>query len=63
MTVSQLKEIGEYLIDIHGQNDNQSLLRNKNQVEYIDNYSGSKLLLVKEEYRNSLAEFRSIDKK
>ncbi|NLK68293.1 MAG: DNA repair protein RecN [Clostridiaceae bacterium] len=63
VTVSQLKEIGEYLIDIHGQNDNQSLLRNKNQVEYIDNYSGSKLLLVKEEYRNSLAEFRSIDKK
>lgn len=63
VTVSQLKEIGEYLIDIHGQNDNQSLLRNKNQVKYIDNYSGSKLLLVKEEYRNSLAEFRSIDKK
>lgn len=63
VTVSQLKEIGEYLIDIHGQNDNQSLLRNKKQVEYIDNYSGSKLLLVKEEYRNSLAEFRSIDKK
>ena len=27
--MSQLKAIGEYLIDIHGQNDNQSLLRNQ----------------------------------
>ncbi len=63
VTVSQLKEIGEYLIDIHGQNDNQSLLRNKNQVEYLDSFSGSTLLTMKDEYRKNLSEFRNVDKK
>lgn len=63
VTVSQLKEIGEYLIDIHGQNDNQSLLRNKNQVEYLDSFSGSTLLTIKDEYRKNLSEFRKVGKK
>jgi len=63
VTVAQLKEIGEYLIDIHGQNDNQSLLRNQAQVDYLDKFSGSDLLREKEEYRELLARFREIDRK
>lgn len=63
VTVSQLKEIGEYLIDIHGQNDNQSLLRNQAQVDYLDKFSGSELLREKEEYLKFLTEYREIDRK
>lgn len=58
VTVAQLKEIGEYLIDIHGQNDNQSLLRNQSQVDYLDKFSGAELLKEREEYRELLAKFR-----
>ena len=36
--MAQLKEIGEYLIDIHGQHDNQSLLRNKAQIDYLTRF-------------------------
>lgn len=63
VTVSQLKEIGEYLIDIHGQNDNQSLLRNQAQVVYLDEFSGSELLREKEEYKELLMKFRETDRK
>ncbi|NLO40908.1 MAG: AAA family ATPase, partial [Ruminiclostridium sp.] len=48
VTVAQLKEIGEYLIDIHGQHDNQSLLRNKAQIDYLDMFSGNGLLSERE---------------
>lgn len=63
VTVSQLKEIGEYLIDIHGQNDNQSLLRNKAQSLYLDMFSGEKLQAEKESYRQVLDRFREISDK
>lgn len=63
VTVAQLKKIGEYLIDIHGQNDNQSLLRNQAQIDYLDKFSGSELLREKEEYQKLLADFRQIDRK
>ncbi|MBU0650675.1 AAA family ATPase, partial [bacterium] len=33
-----LKEIGAYLIDLHGQHDHQSLLDPKNHIEFLDNF-------------------------
>lgn len=36
VTVTQLREIGEYLIDIHGQHAHQSLLRTDNQRDLLD---------------------------
>ena len=63
VTVSQLREIGEYLIDIHGQNDNQSLLRNKAQADYLDMFSGDSLLAEKESYQKALGRFLEIKTK
>lgn len=40
VTVTQLREIGEYLIDIHGQHAHQSLLRNENQRDLLDAHGG-----------------------
>ncbi|NLY18307.1 MAG: DNA repair protein RecN [Clostridiaceae bacterium] len=62
-TVSQLRAVGEYLIDIHGQNDNQSLLRNKAQIDYLDRYSGPALLSEKDEYKKALMKFNEVKKK
>ena len=36
VTATQLREIGEYLIDIHGQHAHQSLLRPENQRDLLD---------------------------
>ena len=39
-TAQQLKEVGEFLIDIHGQHAHQSLLRLDAQRQLLDAYAG-----------------------
>lgn len=39
-TVQQLKDVGEFLIDIHGQHAHQSLLRQDAQRQLLDAYAG-----------------------
>jgi DNA repair protein RecN (Recombination protein N) len=40
-TVQQLKEIGEFLVDIHGQHAHQSLMRAPAQRDLLDGYAGN----------------------
>lgn len=40
VTVRQVKELAEYLIDIHGQHEHQSLLHKKKHMEILDTYCG-----------------------
>jgi len=50
VTIGELKEIGELLVDLHGQHDNQSLLDAKKHIEVIDNFAGKDLYKLKEKY-------------
>ena len=59
-TVSILKEIGELLINIHGQHDNQALLHADKHIDILDGYVGDTGLLAK--YKNTFAELKSIHK-
>src|SRR5262249_33833366 len=43
-TLAQVKELGEILIDIHGQHEHQSLLRPAAQRELLDAYAGAAAL-------------------
>lgn len=54
VTVAMLKAIGERLVDIHGQHDNQSLLRVETHIGLLDLFAGEKLARVKEEYQKEL---------
>ncbi len=45
VTVSQLREIGRELVDIHGQNKHHSLLRKPVQLNLVDSASGNDALL------------------
>lgn len=60
-TVSVLREIGEMLITIHGQHDNQILLAPEKHIEVLDSYGESGELL--EDYRNSFRSLQSMAKK
>lgn len=51
VTLSMLKEIGEYLINIHGQHDNTSLLSVKNHIEFLDKFGGKILDNALDEYK------------
>lgn len=53
VTVAQLREAGEFLVDIHGQHEHQSLVRAAAQRELLDAYGGleAQALRVAELYR------------
>jgi DNA repair protein RecN (Recombination protein N) len=58
-TVSMLKEIGERIIDIHGQHDNQSLLRTESHIELLDSFGGEKIYNLRQDYHNLLSEYKN----
>lgn len=41
--VTMLKQVAEYLIDIHGQHEHQSLLKREKHLEILDKFAGKKL--------------------
>ena len=58
-TVAMLKEIGQRLIDIHGQHDNQSLLRVETHIQLLDLFAGERLFSVKSAYQEELEQLRA----
>ena len=48
VTVAQLRELGELLLDVHGQNDGQRLLDEKYHLEYLDSFG--EVSEIKKEY-------------
>ncbi|MCD8116722.1 MAG: DNA repair protein RecN [Oscillospiraceae bacterium] len=41
VTVAQLRQLGGYLVDIHGQNDGRQLLDESRHIDYLDAFSGA----------------------
>ena len=46
VSVSVLRQLAPYLIDIHGQNDGQKLLDEQHHIDYLDGYAGLDDLLA-----------------
>lgn len=42
-TANVLREIGDYLIDIHGQHEHQTLFRKEKHLEFLDDFGGLKV--------------------
>ncbi len=60
VAASFLKAIGERLIDIHGQHDNQSLLKTENHIELLDAFAGEEMQKLKAEYSELLGQYRKV---
>ncbi|MCD8087643.1 MAG: DNA repair protein RecN [Oscillospiraceae bacterium] len=56
VTVAQLRQLGGYLVDIHGQNDGRQLLDESRHIDYLDSFSGAEKELVA--YRAAYAAFQ-----
>lgn len=61
VNVFVLKAIGETLVTIHGQHDNQILMAPERHIEILDSYAESEALI--EDYHSSFRELQSIAKK
>ncbi len=60
VTATQLREIGEYLIDIHGQHAHQSLLRPESQRDLLDAHGNHQTL--RQTVQSSWKAWRSVER-
>lgn len=60
VTVNELKEFMQEMIDIHGQHDNQTLLNVATHNKLLDDFSGLKILGIKTKYRKRYQEYLEI---
>ena len=60
VTVNELKSFMSKFIEIHGQNDNQSLLDNKFHLKYLDGFSGEKIFGIKKQYKEKYQRYTEI---
>ena len=60
VNVSLLKEVGEYLVDMHGQSDHLSLLKVNQHIKLLDRFA--KISLPLENYRKTYRELTKINR-
>ena len=60
VTVKQIKELAELLLDIHGQHEHQSLLKESKQKEILDLYCSDKLADLKQELKEVYKEYKAV---
>jgi DNA repair protein RecN (Recombination protein N) len=60
VTVTQLKEFMKNIIDIHGQNDNQTILEKDSHIGYLDSFIDKKIINIKTEYRTLYSQYNNI---
>lgn len=62
VTVNELKEFMSEIIDIHGQNDNQTLMEKHEHIKYLDNFIGNDIYKIKNEYSQLFNQYNEIKK-
>lgn len=60
VTVNELKEFMKKMIEIHGQNDNQNLLDNKEHIKYLDSFNRTEIEKLKEENKKLYEKYLEI---
>ena len=62
-TLSMVRQISSYLVDIHGQHEHQSLLDVKLHLEFLDDFIGNKIKPLKEKVSDKYNKIKDINKK
>lgn len=60
VSLNLIKELGDILVDLHGQHEHQSLLRTETHIDFLDNYSGNQSIL--NTYRSFYSELKLKEK-
>lgn len=58
VTISLLKEVGTYLIDIHGQNEHQELMESENHIYLLDYFDQDTIHPLLESYQEDYTVYR-----
>ncbi|MDB4868191.1 MAG: recN [Cohnella sp.] len=60
VTLSMLREVGEHLVNLHGQHEHQSLLRTDRHLEWLDQFAGDSMIKDKAEYRELFRQYQNV---
>jgi len=63
VTIRLLKDIGSYLIDIHGQNEHQELMQSENHITLLDHFGKEDIAPLKKEYQKNYQEYKMLKKR
>lgn len=61
VTVSLLKQVMKYIIDIYGQHQHQSLLDEQNHIQILDSFCGSSIIEIKKQYKALYEQTKEIE--
>lgn len=59
VTLQDLRKVMQELLDIHGQHETQTLLKQKYHLKLLDDYAEDKYLSTKEKYQNVFNQYKS----
>ena len=62
-TITALAKIGEYLVDIHGQNDQQMLMDQSRQIDLLDEYAGKDFKSLLGKYQAEYQTWQSLNRR
>jgi len=62
INLSMLREIAEWLINIHGQHEHQSLLKSEEHLKWLDAFGGQDVAELKQSYQLSYDKYLSLSK-
>ncbi|MDO4670624.1 MAG: DNA repair protein RecN [Aerococcus sp.] len=60
LTVASLKRLGRYIVDIHGQNEHQTLMDPKSHLHFLDQYGGEKIAQALLHYQEEYQAYRTL---
>ncbi|GAA0351070.1 DNA repair protein RecN [Bacillus horti] len=60
VTLAILREIGQAIIDIHGQYEHQSLLQDENHLTMLDDFAKEDIFQHKQEYRHLFEQYKKV---
>lgn len=60
VTLNVLRDVGNFLIDIHGQHDNQELMKAKHHLRMLDEFGDDAFLALRNNYETIFEEFRQL---
>jgi DNA repair protein RecN (Recombination protein N) len=62
VNLTMLREVGDWLVNIHGQHEHQSLLKAEEHMAWLDAFGGSELEVIKNTYQLSYDKYTTLTK-
>lgn len=60
VNLSMLRDVGEFLVNIHGQHEHQSLLKTERHIDWLDAYGEAQISAVKSAYQLTYEKHRAV---